>query len=116
MRRSVKAMLTQDYTCREAEGGCGAEKGEQCKTFARGKVTQPHADRWRQWDLAGSPGAWWHGGDHDRLASFVVPAEHAEFLITRIERALERAERDLAELRKVAGRPPLAVVEDPGHG
>jgi hypothetical protein len=57
---TLAARLERLYRCRESEGGCGAKRGQKCKTFARGKPTQPHQDRWRQWEQAGSPGAWWH--------------------------------------------------------
>lgn len=53
-------ILVTTYRCRDEEGGCGAAVAEQCKTFAAGKPTVPHEDRWLQWRADGSPGAWWH--------------------------------------------------------
>jgi hypothetical protein len=49
MRRpSYTRLLEARWACREVEGGCGAQPGERCKTFASGKPTQPHEDRWAQ--------------------------------------------------------------------
>jgi hypothetical protein len=59
-RPTVASILARLYRCRDEEGGCGARPGELCKTFSRREPCPPHADRWRQWEMEGSPGAWWH--------------------------------------------------------
>lgn len=44
-------ILRRRYACRT----CGAERGQYCRTLGAhglpGKDTQPHQDRWDQWDL-----------------------------------------------------------------
>jgi len=89
---TVAAILEGRYGCREREGGCGAERGEKCKTWDKGKPTIPHADRWHQWERAGSPGAWWHENERPKV----------KILVERIERNLAAIEADLELLAEVA--------------
>ena len=89
---TVAAILEGRYGCREREGGCGAERGEKCKTWRAGKPTIPHADRWHQWERAGSPGAWWHENERPKV----------KILVERIERNLAAIEADLELLAEVA--------------
>ena len=89
---AVAAILEGRYGCREREGGCGAERGEKCKTWDKGKPTIPHADRWHQWERAGSPGAWWHENERPKV----------KILVERIERNLAAIEADLELLAEVA--------------
>jgi hypothetical protein len=48
VRQSYTRQLEMRWACRETEGGCGAQPGEPCKTYATGKPTYPHVDRWNQ--------------------------------------------------------------------
>jgi hypothetical protein len=95
---TVTAILIERYVCRDSEGGCGAERGEQCKTLQRHKPTACHADRWRQWELEGHPGAWWHGVNDDERQP---PIGSAEDLIDGIERSLAIIERNIKELKRL---------------
>ena len=98
MRPDTPTLVTRlesMYRCRETEGGCGARRGEKCKTFAAGKPTQPHADRWRQWELAGNPGAWWHepgalsdAGTGTLIRKLSAMLDECQDLLDRIGRSL----------------------------
>ena len=91
-RPTVETILVARYRCRDEEGGCGARIGERCKTHLRGRITQPHQDRWTQWHLHGSPGAWWHENERPKV----------KILVERIERNLAAIEADLELLAEVA--------------
>ena len=97
---TVAAILEGRYGCREREGGCGAERGEKCKTWDKGKPTAPHADRWRQWEAAGHPGAWWHGEDGRDGYQRQPPVGSREDLLDGIEKSLALIERNISELRR----------------
>ena len=94
---TVAAILEGRYGCREREGGCGAERGEKCKTWDKGKPTAPHADRWRQWEIAGHPGAWWHQVNDERQP----PVGSREDLLDGISKSLALIERNISELRRL---------------
>lgn len=93
-RPTVEMILVSKYRCRDEEGGCGAAIGQRCKTLASHRPTQPHQDRWTQWHLAGSPGAWWNQRDTGTEAD----------LLARIEDGLSMAASAVAELRAREGR------------
>ena len=94
---TVAAILERGYECREREGGCGAVRGCRCKTLVHGKPTAPHADRWRQWEIAGHPGAWWHQVHDERQP----PVGSREDLLDGISKSLALIERNISELRRL---------------
>ena len=75
--------------------------GERCKTHLRGRITQPHQDRWTQWHLAGSPGAWWHGEDGRDGYQRQPPVGSREDLLDGISKSLALIERNISELRRL---------------
>jgi len=103
-RPTVETILVARYRCRDEEGGCGARTGERCKTHLRGRITQPHQDRWTQWHLAGSPGAWWHGEDGRDGYQRQPPVGSREDLLDGIEKSLALIEANVAELRRLDAR------------
>jgi len=87
-RPTVEHTLITTYRCRDDEGGCGAGIGEHCKTHATGKPTACHQDRWLQWELDGSPGAWWHHPTErkdDMTDTRETPAELRPVIVAALE-------------------------------
>jgi len=105
-------LLEERYECRETEGGCGAQRGERCKTWATGKPTPPHTDRWRQ-DDAHRYAEWQRrrpepGSVEAMLAKLEDDLLAAAALVRRLEQLAGNERRP----RVAPGPPPLGKDHD----